>query len=309
MYDRLSRAQLSAIAGNDKYVMLVLERLLKNTQKLSPPFPGVPEAPSDDVLYARKNAVWEEVAIDADAFVPYTGATANLDLGAFVLESANFRNLDAETSGVDNLFIGTGVAPSNTGTRNVALGDGVGLTLTTGSNNTLLGCQTGAALLDQSGSVFIGNAAGKYESLGNQLMIDAIDRGSETLGRQGAIIYGYFNATPMSQAISFNVGYFWIGANNTNVYFGSAAQALMKYDGTNFTLNPKNAGSGFFDVLGDIQTDGYKAADGTAGATAVAGNFTYKNGLYTEGTAPKITVSGSAPGGPAEGDLWVDTSS
>ncbi|MFA5186702.1 MAG: hypothetical protein WC551_09520 [Patescibacteria group bacterium] len=76
----------------------------------------------------------------------------------------------------------------------------------------------------------------------------------------------------------------------TKAYFGAANDASIVYDGTNFVINPKEVGAGILDVAGTIQTDGYNAADGTAGASATvtvadaegdSQAITFKNGLYT----------------------------
>ncbi|OQA56552.1 MAG: hypothetical protein BWY42_00971 [Candidatus Omnitrophica bacterium ADurb.Bin277] len=83
-------------------------------------------------------------------------------------------------------------------------------------------------------------------------------------------------------------------ADNIKSYFGSAGDASIYYDGTNLVINPKEVGSGYLSVLGDIdagantiRTTGdvkgiHKAADGTA---AVAdGTYTVGIGTSTNGT-------------------------
>jgi len=79
--------------------------------------------------------------------------------------------------------------------------------------------------------------------------------------------------------------------DNRKLYFGSGDDASISYDGTNMVINPKEVGSGILDVLGTLQTDGYNASDGTAGATADVATLApdgtttrtlhFKNGLYT----------------------------
>lgn len=92
------------------------------------------------------------------------------------------------------------------------------------------------------------------------------------------------------QVYSVN-GNWRIGNDNSRLVFGTGNDASIYYDGTNLVVNPKVVGAGILDILGTLQTDGYNAADGTAGATADvavdqpggAGTRTlhFKSGLYT----------------------------
>ena len=54
--------------------------------------------------------------------------------------------------------------------------------------------------------MFIGHYAGKYETGSSKLFIDNSSRTNEADGRVKALIYGEFNATALSQQITFNVG-------------------------------------------------------------------------------------------------------
>lgn len=86
-------------------------------------------------------------------------------------------------------------------------------------------------------------------------------------------------------------------ADNQHLAFGAGVDASIYYDGTNMKINPKLVGSGILDVLGVLQTDGYNAADGTAGATATVAcglaDVEFKNGLYAGHTlsGKAITVT------------------
>lgn len=79
--------------------------------------------------------------------------------------------------------------------------------------------------------------------------------------------------------------------DNEAVKFGTGVDASIHYDGTNLIINPKAVGSGILDVSGTVQSDGYNASDGSAGATADVATLApdgtttrtihFKNGLYT----------------------------
>lgn len=69
-----------------------------------------------------------------------------------------------------------------------------------------------------------------------------------------------------------SAGHIKITADSKKLYFGAGDDCTIYYDGSNMIINPKDVGSGILDIAGTLQTDGYKAVDGTA---ALAGTKTY----------------------------------
>lgn len=75
------------------------------------------------------------------------------------------------------------------------------------------------------------------------------------------------------------------------IVLGAGGDASIDYNGTDLKINPKVVGSGILDVLGVLQTDGYKSSDGSAGITqsvaildgdgTTTHTLTFKDGLLT----------------------------
>ena len=63
-----------------------------------------------------------------------------------------------------------------------------------------------------------------------------------------------------------------LAKDSQKTYIGTGEDAYFEYNGTNMIINPKAVGTGILDILGVIQTDGYRAVDGTA---ALAGTKVY----------------------------------
>ena len=143
-----------------------------------------------------------------------------------------------EAGAVGNIGIGyIALRDTTVGDYNVAVGNASGSLLTTGIGNTFIGGSSGFNS-NGSNSVFLGRYAGKYETAGNKLFIDALDRTNEATARTSSLIYGVFNATPASQTLALNAQVSVLGGiSATTGDFSSTvsvgAYTLPATDGTN----------------------------------------------------------------------------
>ena len=119
-------------------------------------------------------------------------------------------------------------------------------------------------------------------------------------------LYNSMNASYTNNWFLYNVSAAnnWLGMDNSLTYFGTGLDATIGYDGTNFVINPKAVGTGIVDILGILQTDGYKSSDGTSGASTTTGGLTFKDGLYTSGS-----ISGGGSPGGSSGDVQFNDGS
>jgi len=147
-----------------------------------------------------------------------------------------------------------------------------------------------------SGSDASAYAAGVYASI-EAYSIDTNANTQASQNEGGALYFNVYRhvvgvdvRTKQTALIIDNFGSVKIPADSQKLYFGAGDDATVYYDATNLIINPKAVGSGILDVLGTLQTDGYNAADGTAGASATVAvadlegdtqTLTFKNGLYT----------------------------
>ena len=98
------------------------------------------------------------------------------------------------------------------------------------------------------------------------------------------------NTAPVERLrIKYN-GSILVPADSQKILWGAGNDASVYYDGTNMVINPKEVGTGILDVLGTLKVDAYQSSDGTAGASATTGGLTFKDGLYTSGTASSSSV-------------------
>ena len=112
------------------------------------------------------------------------------------------------TTGVENTTVGQFAMYYGTGNYNTAIGRLALFTKTSGSNNTALGYYAGAANVNTSNGVFLGSQAGQYETAGNKLFIDSLDRTNEAGGRAKSLIYGVFATTVNAQTLNINGVFF-----------------------------------------------------------------------------------------------------
>jgi hypothetical protein len=186
-----------------------------------------------------------------------------------------------------------------------------------------------------SGSDASAYAAGVYASI-EAYSIDTNANTQASQNEGGALYFNVYRhvvgvdvRTKQTALIIDNFGSVKIPADSQKLYFGAGDDATVYYDATNLIINPKAVGSGILDVLGTLQTDGYNAADGTAGASATVAvadlegdtqTLTFKNGLYTgvakrrtfvlyntttDDTATELFLNGSSTRLTiAEGETW-----
>lgn len=112
--------------------------------------------------------------------------------------------------------------------------------------------------------------------------IDAYERGRLQFGDY-ATSYGTYNILEglshrynilgSTKEVLSSTGHSHI--DNWKLFLGTADDSSIYYDGTDLIINPKDVGSGKIDILGVIQTDGYKSTDGSSG---VSGSFTTADG-------------------------------
>lgn len=130
----------------------------------------------------------------------------------------------------------------------------------------------------------VGGSGGTTGGEGGQLrFIAGLGGTGDVAGANGDILFQIGTGNTKVQIAGNNL---YQPGDNFKHVFGAGSDASIYYDGTNMIINPKNVGSGILDVLGTLQTDGYNAADGTAGATgtitlASVTTITVKNGLIT----------------------------
>jgi hypothetical protein len=112
----------------DNHTIVVNE----STVKICPAYEAFAfsDAPVDGVTYGRLNGAWE--AVDANDFVPYTGATADVDLGEYYLTAENIYALSnlqgLNVYGTNGLFVTRAGTPQIEFT-NLAGTDGTGVTI------------------------------------------------------------------------------------------------------------------------------------------------------------------------------------
>ena len=147
--------------------------------------------------------------------IKITTGIDNTGVGRYSLWSNN--------SGKNNVAIGSNAMTNNTlgnynvgigvtalltqvdGTYNVGVGHGALISNSGGDYNTAIGAAAGFKSTGDS-NVFLGHKAGYNETGSNKLFIDNTNRTNEADGRVKALVYGEFNATALSQQITFNVG-------------------------------------------------------------------------------------------------------
>lgn len=133
----------------------------------------------------------------------------------------NYSGSNNTVMGNEALFWGYG------GSNNVAIGTGAGFWNYGGSNNVSVGMDAGYwggenntalgynAFYNNAGSsgVAIGNNAGYFENESNRLYIDNQARANLDDARNKALIYGFFDANPANQKLTFNAN---VGLGTTN---------------------------------------------------------------------------------------------
>lgn len=170
---------------------------------------------------------------DLSGYVPYTGATTDVNLGVNNLTSNNFvtnyvteninikDSFESITSGVNNIGIGTLVFPAlTTGSNNIGIGKNLSPLMTSGSNNIFIGTQTTNRVTNPNDSVVIG-----IDALGWHFNNSQADR-SVIIGKFAARGGGTTRQVNDSVIIGEKAGY-TVGGGNKSVFVG--AQAGQNY--------------------------------------------------------------------------------
>lgn len=142
-----------------------------------------------------------------------TGAGRNVGAGtnALISLTSGIRNTvggafagDAITSGDHNAVWGHNALGAVTTTDGSSAFGGGSLQLATGKGNSGFGRLAGSNITTTDYGVFLGYAAGRYETAGSKLYIDNAPRADEADGRVKALIYGVFAATTAAQYLTVN---------------------------------------------------------------------------------------------------------
>jgi hypothetical protein len=192
------------------------------------------------------------------SFVPYTGATANVNLGVYGLTSTTLSlpNTLSSITGIVNKggvrFIHNFKHPTGSTAipvgRNVMLGESdgnftMGSTATStfqGSNNVLVGYNSGLSITTGYANTFFGSSSGVNDTTGYENVFVGFNAGT-------ANTTGYYNCIIGSRAGQSNV----VGFNNT--YFGTLAGTTATgsnnsffgyYSGALTTTGTNNTGFG-----------------------------------------------------------------
>ena len=268
--------------------------------------------PTSDLHIANKKYVDDYTGAN---YVPYSGATGNVDLGDndFSATNGDFNGnirvpstTFAEKFGI--IYKGTtpfihdfsyglnagGITPIG---RNTFVGVNAG-NLTMGSTattvgqasyNNAMGFFSLYDLEDGSSNTGVGYNTGRGITYGSGNTILGASVTGLDAGLTNNIILA--NGTGAIKAQHDGTGWSLTGnvkliADNQKLLFGAGDDASITYNGTNLIINPKEVGTGIVDVLGNIKAvevlGKHKTNDGTS---AVAdGTYTMGIGTTTNGT-------------------------
>ena len=155
-------------------------------------------------------------------------------------------NGELVTTGNFNTAVGVNTLAALTdGTGNTAVGYGCLFVNVHGNGNTCLGQTAGKYTMGDVG-VFLGHAAGYWETQGSCLYIDNTARTDEADGRVKALVYGVFGTNPVDQSLTVNGIFRQSGASTYSVFSQSGTAGLM-YFGSDATCYFSRA-SGLFTV-------------------------------------------------------------
>ncbi len=218
------------------------------------------------------------------------------------------NSMSGNLGGNNNTAIGEYSLFGNTsGSANVAIGLDALYQNTTGSNNTAFGAYSLAAqTVGINNNIGLGNFAGRYETAGNKLFIDSLDRIDEATGRTNSFIYGVMNTTVANQTVAFNVGSAKLPASayfNFGTTHGTSGYGLRD-NGT--IIEQKHSGGSWFSIATPITLGQILKADGTnwtASSTLAISEFDMTSGTK----AIPWTVSASAGAQTIAGQAHYDS--
>ena len=214
-------------------------------------------------------------------YVPYTGATGAVDLGAYNLTVNGISVGIGSGSSTSNIVAGGSNAGNSlsTGTANSFFGNFSGRFTTTGSYNTFIGYTSGYTNVSGGFNTAIGSTTLYFNTTGsyNSAFGLSSNRGNTT--GIGNVTFGAFSA--YSNTIgnyNTNIGYgsgYYVTTGNNNIYLGYYAGRLINGGGNNTT----SANSVFLgantNALADNQTNQIVIGDSATGAgsnTVTLGN-------------------------------------
>jgi hypothetical protein len=200
----------------------------------------------------------------------------------------------ANTTGVNNAYLGYSAGSSCTGTFNTYLGAEAGYYSSTGSNNVYIGVGSGRGGTG-SNNVFIGEFSGYSETANDKLIISNNYSGSDNLNN--ALVYGDFAAKTFKVNGDFSsvdllasndnaailgqhnvTGYYGVGVKGVGGYIGVLGEST--YAGTNSRFGVYGNASGGTTNYGVFGS----ASGGTAWAGYFSGNVTISNTLTVNTT-------------------------
>ena len=181
-------------------------------------------------------------------FVPYTGATQAVNLGAFNLTVNNVSVGRGAGTGIDNTAIGTSALSSNTtggsnvaigylalatstsGNGNVAIGYKALTTSSSSTNNTAIGFSSGEFTTTGYHNVFLGWYSGRANTTGIENTFLGYQGGSFNTTGSGNTLVGFY-ASRLSTTASQNasLGYQSLGINTTGSFNSVVGYQALQY--------------------------------------------------------------------------------
>lgn len=248
---------------------------------------------SNGTMFTRSTNISENLSTD---FVPYTGATTDVDLNNKKLGNVDtFNDLELFTqTGVSahNIGIGTNALSLNTGSSVVGIGTSA-LQNNTGNSITAMGYQAGQ---NSSGgfAVYVGNYAGKGNTGDNNILIgfqsgeftttyDSVGIGFQSLLNSSGLdvtAIGYRSGAENTGSSSVGVGS-WTLQNNTGSYNSAVGDGSLDNCGGNDNSALGNSSGSFTRGNGNVyigrSSGNISASDSNTQNTFVGNNAGAKN--------------------------------
>jgi hypothetical protein len=178
-------------------------------------------------ITAAQNTAVGDLSLAGGSYAPSTTGTTALGYQAAMYSIGNC-----------NTYVGWSSGKSASSVNNVnAYNVGVGyqslnkITTSTATNNTAVGRDALYTQTTVANNIGLGAYSGKYETEGNKLFIDSLNRATEAAGRTNSIIYGVMNATPASQSLYLN-SQVYLYSDSFKTFYGGGADMTIWYDGT-----------------------------------------------------------------------------
>jgi hypothetical protein len=207
----------------------------------------------------------------SSAYVPYTGATGNVDIGVYGLTGSYLSintTLYADVTSEDDatsLIIGKGAGIGIAGTTNIGVGAGFN---NTGDNNTFIGNDAGKMDTAAAGCNY--NTAIGYGALGNP-NIDYLDENTFVGFLAGADISTRHNTGVGSRVLSTGGGEFNTAMGKDSMYQqGGDYNSAFGWDSLSESVGDKNCAFGV--QAGKNNTGDYNVLIGWGAGTGVIGS-------------------------------------